>query len=217
MNQRLNDISDADLKGIFAMAKLAETRDSDMEKHLERVRTFCLLLAEKLGTYSGFKTQINKDFKDNIYRASPLHDIGKAAIPDHILIKRGRLTEEEFTIIQTHADHGAQTLETIKREYPGSPVLSMGIEISRSHHEKWDGSGYPNGLLGESIPLSARIMAVADVYDALSFARCYKPAYSHEYSSEIILQKSGTHFDPDVVGAFEELQDEFRESRERMD
>jgi putative two-component system response regulator len=214
---QMHDISETNLKGIFAMAKMAETRDHDMEKHLERVRTFCLLLTEKLGNQSRYKSRINSEFTNHIYRASPLHDIGKAAIPDHILVKPGRLTHEEFKIMQSHADHGARTLETFKNEYPASTILSMGIEISRYHHEKWDGSGYPQGLRGEAIPLSARIMAVADVYDALSFARCYKPAYSHEYSSEIIMQKSGSHFDPDVVGAFVDIKDRFRESREQMD
>ena len=116
-----------------------------------------------------------------------------------------------------HADEGARTLEAYKKDYPNSTVLNMGIEISRYHHEKWDGSGYPVGLQGEAIPLSARIMAVADVYDALSFTRCYKPAYTHEYSSEIILQNSGSHFDPDVVHAFVDVQNKFRDSRAQMD
>ena len=213
----MDDISDKNLTSIIAIAKMAETRDRDMEKHLERVRTFCLLLTDKLSGYSRYKKEINSEFTKNIYRASPLHDIGKTAIPDHILIKPGRLTHEEFTIMQSHADEGARTLEAYKKDYPNSTVLNMGIEISRYHHEKWDGSGYPVGLQGEAIPLSARIMAVADVYDALSFTRCYKPAYTHEYSSEIILQNSGSHFDPDVVHAFVDVQNKFRDSRAQMD
>ena len=216
MNERVHEISDTHLAGIFTMAKLAESLDSDMEKHLERVRTFCRLLAEKLRSHTRYGKKIDSSFTDDIYRASPLHDIGKAAIPEHILVKRGRLTLEEFTIMKSHADQGAQTLEAIMQECPGSSLLAMGIAISRHHHEKWDGSGYPHGLAGESIPLSARIMAVADVYDALRSVRCYKPAFTHEYSSRVILQKSGSHFDPDVVSAFAELQGEFRESREQM-
>jgi putative two-component system response regulator len=217
VNERVHEISDTHLAGIFTLAKLAESGDADMEKHLERVRTFCRLLAVKLSGHSRYRKQIDAGFTDDIYHASPLHDIGKSAIPDHILVKRGRLTREEFTIMKSHTDHGARTLEALKRKYPRSSLLTMGIAISRHHHEKWDGSGYPLGLAGEGIPLSARIMAVADVYDALRSVRCYKPAFSHEYSSELIIHKSGSHFDPDVVNAFVDLQEEFRKSRQRMD
>jgi putative two-component system response regulator len=209
VNGRADEISESQLAGIFSMAKLAEALDDHMERHLERVRTFCRLLAERLGSQSRYEKEIDADFADNIFRASPLHDIGKAAIPDHILVKRGSLTHEEFKIMKSHADHGARTLEAIKLQYPGSRILSMGIAISRYHHEKWDGSGYPYGLAGEGIPLAARIMAVADVYDALRSDRCYKKAFSHEYSSQVILQRSGAHFDPEIVNAFVDLQEEF--------
>lgn len=217
MKERVHEISDIHFESVFALAKLAESRDEDMEKHLERVRTFCRLLAERLRTHSIYAKQIDARFTEDIYYASPLHDIGKASIPERILIKRGRLTRGEFKIMKSHADHGARTLETVKQEYPRSSLLAMGIAISRHHHEKWDGSGYPHRLAGEDIPLSARIMAVADVYDALRSVRCYKPAFSHEYSSRIIMKKSGAHFDPVVVNAFAELQEEFRKSRDRMD
>jgi putative two-component system response regulator len=217
LKNQANEISETQLAGIFALAKLAESRDDHMEKHLERVRTFCLLLAENLSRHPRYGKHVDSGFAGNIYHASPLHDIGKAAIPDSILIKRGRLTDEEFKIMKTHADHGARTLETVKQKYPDSHLLNMGIAISRHHHEKWDGSGYPQGLSGENIPLAARIMAVADVYDALSSVRCYKPAFSHEYSSEVIIQRSGSHFDPEVVNAFVDLQDAFKESRTQMD
>ncbi len=210
---RISEISDSKLAGIFAMAKLEESRDNYMEKHLERVRTFCCLLTERLHGHPSYGQEIDSGFTDNIYYASPLHDIGKAAIPDHILIKRGRLTNEEFTIMKSHADHGARTLETLKRNYPGSEVLAMGIAISRHHHEKWDGTGYPQGLSGEDIPLAARIMAVADVYDALRSDRCYKRAFSHEYSSRVIRKKSGSHFDPEIVSAFVDLQEEFNQRK----
>ena len=213
MNARVHEISDPHLAGIFALAKLAESRDDDMEKHLKRVRTYCRLLTVKLSEHYRYRNYIDSGFTENIYHASPLHDIGKAAIPESILVKRGRLTDEEFNIMKSHADHGARTLETVKQQYPDSTLLAMGIAISRHHHEKWDGSGYPQGLAGEDIPLSARIMAVADVYDALRSVRCYKPAFSHEYSSEVIMQKSGSHFDPDIANAFIELQDKFEESR----
>jgi putative two-component system response regulator len=216
LKNQANEISETQLAGIFTLAKLAESHDDHMEKHLERVRTFCLLLAENLSRHSRYALHIDTEFTDNIYHASPLHDIGKAAIPDSILIKRGRLTDEEFTIMKSHADHGARTLEVVKQEYPDSHLLDMGIAISRHHHEKWDGSGYPHGLAGEDIPLAARIMAVADVYDALRSVRCYKPAFSHEYSSEVIMQKSGSHFDPEVVNAFVDLQDEFQANRTQL-
>ena len=217
MTNQVHEISETQLAGIFAMARLAESHDVHMERHLERVRTFCVLLAERLSHHPRYGIHINSGFTDDIYYSSPLHDIGKAAIPDSILVKRGKLTDEEFTIMKSHADHGARTLEGIKRKHPDSSLLTMGIEISRYHHEKWDGSGYPQGLSGEDIPLSARIMAIADVYDALRSVRCYKPAFSHEYSSEVIMQKSGSHFDPDVVDAFVELQDEFKASRAQME
>ena len=217
MKERVSEISEKQLAGIFAMAKLAESRDEGMGKHLERVRTFCRLLAERLSGHPRFQKEIDFGFTDNIYYASPLHDIGKAGIPDHILVKHGSLTNAEFTIMKSHADHGARTLESFQRKYPGSEVLAMGIAISRHHHEKWDGTGYPQGLAGENIPLAARIMAVADVYDALRSDRCYKKAFSHEYSSRVIRQKSGSHFDPEIVNAFVDLEEEFNESRKKMD
>jgi len=216
VEERFKEISNSHLASIFALAKLAESRDDEMGKHLERVQTFCHLLTVRLRRHPRYKKEINDEFSENMYHASPLHDIGKVAIPDQILIKRGKLTKEEFGVMKSHADHGARTLEAVRQKYPNNALLNMGIAISRHHHEKWDGSGYPLGLEGESIPLSARIMAVADVYDALRSARSYKPAFSHETSSEMILRESGTHFDPDVVGAFVELQDQFKESRERM-
>lgn len=214
VKEQVYEITDTHLAGIFSMAKLAESRDDDTGKHLERVRNFCRLLSERLGSHSRYEKEIDSGFTDNIFYASPLHDIGKASIPGRILVKRGRLTDEEFTIMKSHADQGARTLETFKRKYPGSKVLAMGITISRHHHEKWDGSGYPQGLTGEDIPLAARIMAVADVYDALRSTRCYKPAFSHEYSSGIIMQKSGSHFDPEIVNAFVNLQEEFNQRLE---
>ena len=178
MKEQVHEIADTQLAGIFAMAKLAESREDDIGSHLDRVRSFCRLLSDKLSLHSLYGKEIDPDFTDRIYTASPLHDIGKAAIPDRILDKCGSLTREEFTIMKSHADHGARTLEAFKRQFPRSGILSMGIAISRHHHEKWDGSGYPMGLAGEDIPLAARIMAVADVYDALRSDRCYKRAFS---------------------------------------
>jgi putative two-component system response regulator len=147
----------------------------------------------------------------NIFQASPLHDIGKVAIPDSILVKPGRLTAEEFSVMKTHTVLGADMLELVLKKYPANAFIRMGIEIARSHHEKWNGTGYPDGLSGQAIPLSARIMAVADCYDALRSQRCYKSAYSHEDGRDRILRRSGSHFDPDVVRAFCGVEEHFRQ------
>jgi putative two-component system response regulator len=209
-------ISDTQMAMIFALAKLAESRDDDTGMHLERVQVFCKRLAARLKQRSRWGGQIDDVFVENIFHASPLHDIGKVAIPDHILLKPGKLTPEEFEVVKTHARLGADTLEVVRRKYPGNALLDMGISIARFHHEKWNGSGYPQGLAGVAIPLTARIMAVADVYETLRAKRCYKPAFSHEESTEIVLASSGTYFDPEIVKAFVELKDEFRKIRDGM-
>ena len=209
-------ISDTQMAMIFALAKLAESRDDDTGMHLERVQVFCKRLAARLKQRSRWSGQIDDVFVENIFHASPLHDIGKVAIPDHILLKPGKLTPEEFEVVKTHARLGADTLEVVRRKYPGNALLDMGITIARFHHEKWNGSGYPQGLAGVAIPLTARIMAVADVYETLRAKRCYKPAFSHEETMEIVLASSGTHFDPEIVKAIVELKDEFRKIREGM-
>jgi putative two-component system response regulator len=154
-------------------------------------------------------TDISPAFIDNIYHAAPLHDIGKVGIPDKILLKPGKLTHEEFDIMKTHTTIGAATLEQVQARYPGNAFVNMGIALTRSHHEKWDGTGYPDGLAGKEIPLSGRIMALADVYDALRSNRPYKEAFSHEKSVGIILSGKGSHFDPAVVDAFEACAAEF--------
>jgi putative two-component system response regulator len=210
-------ISDTQLAMIFALAKLAESRDDDTGMHLERAQVFCKQLAGRLKQRSRWGDQIDEAFVENIFHASPLHDIGKVAIPDHILLKPGKLTPEEFEVMKTHARLGADTLEAVRQKYPGNALLDMGITIAGFHHEKWDGSGYPQGLAGEAIPLSARIMAVADVYETLRAKRCYKPAFSHEKSTEIVLASSGTHFDPEIVKAFVELKDEFKKIRDETE
>ena len=150
--------------------------------------------------YPGYSARISESYVNDLFHASPLHDIGKVAIPDSILLKPGALTEEEWAVMRTHTTLGAETLEFVLKKHPANGFIRMGIEISRSHHEKWDGSGYPHGLRGEAIPLSARIMAVADAYDALRSERRYKKAKSHEESRDIILRDSGTHFDPGSGG-----------------
>jgi putative two-component system response regulator len=150
-----------------------------------------------------------------MFKAAPLHDIGKVGIPDSILLKPGKLTPEEFEIMKTHTIIGENTLLDLKQRYSGYRFLELAVNIARHHHERWDGTGYPDGLSGQSIPLSARIMAVADTYDALRSKRVYKDAISHNDSVEVIRQSSGTHFDPEIVEVFIECENEIIEIYER--
>ncbi len=202
VDQQVEEINDAHRAAILALSKLAESRDDDTGKHLERTQTYCKMLATELSTTPAFRDTIDADYIETIYWASPLHDIGKVAIPDAVLKKPGRLTEAEFALMQSHAAHGADTLSAVARQYPHNFFLNMGHEIARFHHERWNGAGYPEGLSGDTIPLCARIMAVSDVYDALTSKRCYKEAFSHEKACSILEKDSGSHFDPAVVGAF---------------
>ena len=213
---QVKKISDTQMAMIFALAKLAESRDDDSGKHLERVQAFCKKLAEGLAQRSRLGGQVDSKFVENIFYASPLHDIGKVAIPDRIVLKPGKLTPEEFEVMKTHAELGAEKLEAVQRQFPGNALLDMGIAIAKFHHEKWNGDGYPQGLAGEAIPLSARIMAVVDVYETLRAKRCYKPAFTHEESTSIIVSSSGTHFDPEIVKVFIELKEDFRAIRDEM-
>lgn len=199
--ERLLSLETRDLL-IFAMAKLAESRDTDTGAHLERVRTYSRIIAEYLSKQPKYHDHVNTDFVRLIYLTSPLHDIGKVAVPDTVLLKPGPLTNDEFEIMKMHTIHGAQTLDAALREYPTARYLRMARDIAATHHEWYDGSGYPNGLAGEKIPLCGRIVALADVYDALTSRRVYKDAYSHEKAKAIVLQARGTHFDPAIVDAF---------------
>jgi putative two-component system response regulator len=202
---------------IFALAKLAESRDPETGAHLERVRNYCRVLARHMSMQPKFAHQIDGDFVRLIFVTSPLHDIGKVGIPDNVLLKRGMLTPEEFEIMKTHATLGAETLGAALEQFPYAQFLRMAHEIAATHHEHWDGSGYPRGLRGEAIPLSGRIVAVADVYDALSSKRVYKDAYSHEVARNIIADGAGTHFDPDIVAAFLACEDQFLAIRDRLE
>jgi putative two-component system response regulator len=213
---QLREIADAKVETVFAIAKMAEARDGQTGRHMERVQTFCRLLAVGLSKVEKYKPSIDRSWIRNVYQASPLHDIGKIAISDRILLKPGALTPEEFAIMRTHAAIGAQTLQLLHRRYPGNEYLEVGIEIARSHHEWWDGSGYPDSLAGEEIPLCARILALADCYDAIRSKRCYKPAISHDETCSIIIGDSGKHFDPAVVAVFSELADRFRKVWKQM-
>jgi putative two-component system response regulator len=206
--EQVQEITDSQMATIIALARLAESRDDQTGGHLERVQRFCRLIADKLSEQEEFGI-IDRTFVDNIELASALHDIGKVAISDLILLKPTELTKQEFEIMKAHTLLGAETLEAVSREYPNSDFIEMGIKIARWHHERWDGSGYPDRLVAEEIPLPARIMAVADVYDALMSARSYKLGFSHDDSRDIIVSESGRQFDPRVVAAFLAVEEEF--------
>ncbi|OPZ82165.1 MAG: Cyclic di-GMP phosphodiesterase response regulator RpfG [bacterium ADurb.Bin429] len=224
-NQRLQDmvaeqvreIADAQMSTILALSKLAESRDDDTGHHLERVQHYCRLLARELRHLPAVTTEVDDAFISNLINASPLHDVGKVGIPDAILLRPGTLSDEEFATMRTHAALGAQTLEAVQAIYPNNAFIRMGIMIARSHHERWDGAGYPDGLAGEEIPLPARIVALADVYDALRSKRCYKAAFSHEESRRIIADGRGTQFDPAIVDAFMRQEQAFHHIRTTMD
>lgn len=201
---------------MVALASLAECRDNDTGKHLERVTRFCHMLAETMRETDPYRDQIDDDFLHSLERAVPLHDIGKVGIPDSILQFPGKLTDEQMAIMRTHAEAGANTIESLMSRAPGVRFLEMARDIARHHHERWDGRGYPDGLAGPRIPLSARITAVADVYDALTTKRVYKEAFSHDRAVSIILEGSGTAFDPDVIEAFTQREKAFAELAESM-
>lgn len=207
--EKVAEISRAQLATIVALAKLAESRDDETGGHIERVRVYCKLLAEQCQAEGIGGGEVDARFVDTIFHASPLHDIGKVGIPDAILLKPGRLTPEEFEIIKSHTTIGAETLAAVHRTYPENALIHMGMEIALRHHEKWDGSGYPGGLAGEAIPLAARIMAVADVYEALRSDRPYRQALEHRVVANMIVADSGRHFDPALVRVFEELASQF--------
>jgi putative two-component system response regulator len=193
---------------IFAMAKMTEARDDDTGKHLERICKYTEVLAKELARTD---PSITDRWIKVVVKTAALHDIGKVGIPDGILLKKGRLTAREREIMETHPAIGGDTLLELREEMGGGgPFLSRAIEITLGHHEKWDGSGYPFGLKGEGIALSARLVAVADVYDALVSERVYKAGMSHEDASRLIQEGAGKHFDPRVVEAFLAQQDAFR-------
>jgi putative two-component system response regulator len=201
---------------IFAMAKLAESRDPETGAHLERVQRYAKTLTQHLRRSSRLGEQINDEFVRLIYLTSPLHDIGKVGIPDCVLLKPGRLSDHEFEVMKTHTTLGGQTLEAALRKFPNVKFLQMARDIAITHHERFDGKGYPAGLSGDSIPLCGRIVALADVYDALTSKRVYKDAFGHEVAKSIIVGDTGTHFDPDVVAAFIAAEADFGEVRCRF-
>ncbi|MGE5027873.1 MAG: HD domain-containing phosphohydrolase, partial [Betaproteobacteria bacterium] len=196
---------------ILAMASLAETRDSDTGNHIRRTQFYVKALAEKLRDHPRFAQHLSEHSIQTLFKSAPLHDIGKVGIPDHILLKPGRFTPDEFEIMKTHAALGWDAIEHAEQSL-GTRVefLNTAKEIAYFHHEKWDGSGYPEGIAGDDIPIPARLMALADVYDALISRRVYKEGMSHEKAVQIVIEGRGSHFDPDIVDAFLEIQEVFR-------
>ena len=197
---------------IEMMASLAETRDNETGNHIRRTQSYVRALAERLRQHPRFADFLTAANIELLFKSAPLHDIGKIGIPDSILLKPGRLDQHEFDVMKTHARLGGEAIAQAER-MTGRPVLFLHIakEIAYSHHEKWDGSGYPQGLMGDTIPISARLMAIADVYDALISSRVYKAPMAHEEAVKIISAGKSSHFDPDIVDAFLELHEVFRE------
>jgi len=195
---------------ILSLATLAETRDNETGAHILRTQRYVRALAEHLKTHDNFKDKLDAETIDLLYKSAPLHDVGKVGIPDAILLKPGKLTDDEFVIMKTHASLGAEALEVAEKELGTNSFMRVAREIAATHHEKWDGSGYPAGLKGTDIPTSGRLMAVADVYDALISKRVYKPAFPHEKAMAIIREGRGAHFDPDVVDALDAVEGEFQ-------
>lgn len=205
--QQLEELQDVIM---VAMGALAESRDPETGNHIRRTQRYVKLLAIQLKHHPRFRDFLIPERITALYKSSPLHDIGKVGVPDHILLKPGKLTEEEFNEMKLHTVYGRDAIVaaagTISK---GDDFLILAKEMAYSHQEKWDGSGYPEGLAGENIPISARLMALADVYDALISRRIYKPPFPHKKAVEIITNGRGSHFDPDIVDAFLEISDKF--------
>jgi putative two-component system response regulator len=201
---------------IFSLAQLAESRDQETGAHVDRLREYCRVLAEHLLQQEKYNDVVDGDFVELLYMTSPLHDIGKVSVPDEILLKAGPLTEAEFNIMKQHSVAGSMTLQSAIYAYPEAKYLYMARDIARSHHERFDGTGYPDGLVGQEIPLCGRIVALADVYDALTTKHVYKPAFTHAKAHQIICEGIGTQFDPDVGQAYIANQNRFVEIHNRF-
>jgi len=219
-NKNLQNLVEAKTKTVLelqnailkAMAELVESRDDITGKHIERTQGYLGLLIDATSSRGLHSEEMNNWNMDLVLRSSQLHDVGKIAVKDEILKKNGKLTEEEFAEIKKHPFCGEEIIEKIKHNTTEHEFLEHAKIFAGSHHEKWDGSGYPKGLKGQEIPLQGRLMAIADVYDALVSERPYKKAFSHEDAVKIISENSGTHFDPDLVSVFLEISDKFNET-----
>jgi HD-GYP domain-containing protein (c-di-GMP phosphodiesterase class II) len=210
------NVAKARTSTILGLAKLAEYRDTDTGAHLERIREYVKILTLELSNHPKYQGYITNKYIEDIFQSSILHDIGKVGIPDRILLKKGKLTDSEYRIIKRHTIIGYNAIKSVESQVKGESFLTIGKEIAYFHHEKWDGSGYPKGLKGTKIPLSARIVALADVYDALTSKRPYKEALTHDAAKKIIIEGRSIHFDPDLVEAFIVHADEFDKIREQL-
>jgi len=217
VRQRTRELVHTQDVTIFGLAGLAEYRDNETGGHIMRTQHYVRIVAEQLAVLPRFKESLSDDMIELLFKSAPLHDIGKVGVPDGILLKNGPLTQEEFEVIKQHPVYGGDALskaEQASGKSTSTTFLQVGKEVAYTHHEKWDGSGYPYGLKGNNIPLSGRLMALADIYDALISKRVYKPPFSHEKSVKIITEGDGRvmpgHFDPDILRVFNKHHDEFR-------
>ncbi len=198
--QQLGDLQDV---AMVAMGALAESRDPETGNHIRRTQHYVKALAKELAKTDKYKAELTPEVISALFKSAPLHDIGKVGVEDRILLKPGKLTDEEFAEMKLHPQYGRDAIEAAEGSLGHADnFLTFAKQIAYSHHEKWDGSGYPEGLSGEDIPMSARLMAIADVYDALISKRVYKPGFPHQKAVDIIVEGRGTHFDPFMVDCF---------------
>ena len=216
ITEQTKELTEVQMETIVAMAELAESRDPLVTFHLDRIRRYCSVIARVLSEKEEFRHEINQEFISLIYYASALHDIGKIGVREGILNKCGKLTKEEFEIIASHTTKGSIALKSVIEKYPNNSFIRMSTEIIRFHHESWNGKGYPIGIAEETVPLSARIMTLSDVYDAVRSKRAYKEAKSHKEAVEEIIIMKGIHLDPRIVEVFIEAQHEFAEIYEQF-
>lgn len=210
VQQRTSELELTQEVTIESMGTLAEYRDPETGGHIQRTKHYVQLLANHLKNHPKFSAFLTDETIQSLYKSAPLHDIGKVGVPDHILLKPGRLTDGEFEEMKKHTVYGRDTISKAEKKLGNKSFLHYALEIAESHQEKWDGSGYPNGWAGENIPISGRLMAVADVYDALISKRVYKAPFTHSKAVAIIQEGRGQHFDPDIVDAFLQISEEFR-------
>lgn len=210
MNTQIAKITDDQRHLIYGLVRLAESREDPTGSHLRNVSENAVFLAQSLQLSPEHEKHISNNFIEDIGLAAPLHDIGNLTISDRILLKRGKLTPDEMSVVRTHAEIGARTLTEVYSHNEFSRYLGMAIDIAYYHHEKWDGSGYPKGLKGKGIPISARIFSLVDIYDTLTRDKCYRDAYTHEEALKIIKSESGRSFDPSIVDIFFKIQSGIR-------